>query len=273
VSIVAAEKFIRSFLKWPGGKYRILDKIIPILPPGQRFIEPFAGSCVVSLNTDYPEYVLTDANKRLIEVHKHIHDGYFNRDSLRELFQNGNNKAEFERLREQFNGEDNCCTRALLFVYLNRHCFNGLWRCNASGKFNVPFGKYKTIYLPTKEVEFFAEKFSGCSTIRDSNFIGTMSSAHRGDVVYCDPPYVPLSPTASFTKYTPDGFTDKDHENLADCAKSAAATGAVVLISNHDTEFTRELYKEAHIISFEVRRSISAKAASRKNVRELIAIY
>ena len=271
--MVATKKFKRSFIKWPGGKYRILDKIIPILPRGDRFIEPFAGSCVVSLNTDFPNYVLNDLNTPLINVLSHVNEERINENHLKSLFQGNNNKKDFERLRAEFNQEGNCCTRARLFMYLNRHCFNGLWRCNANGKFNVPFGKHKTIYIPVKEMAYFRDKFTYCSSLTSENFYFTMENIRRRDVIYCDPPYVPLSPTSNFTKYTPKGFNKKHHENLVVCAKDAVMRGATVLISNHDTEYTRELYKEAEIISFEVRRSISANKESRKKVRELIAIY
>jgi len=269
----ATQTFRRSFLKWPGGKYRVLHRLIPLLPPGNRLIEPFAGSCVVSINADFPEYILSDANGNLVETLDHARSSYINVGRLRELFSSANNnKLRYDEFREEFNSTTDCCNHARLFIYLNRHCFNGLWRVNNHGKFNVPFGKYKNIYFPEVELNYFASKFEPFSiAIRD--FAETMGMARSRDVIYCDPPYVPFSATANFTSYIAGGFSINQHRTLANLAIRAASRGATVLISNHDNEITRELYRDAHIVSFEVQRSISAKGSDRKKVKELIAIY
>lgn len=269
-----SRKFQRSFLKWAGGKYRVLDKLLPLLPPGKRFFEPFAGSCVVSLNTDYEEYCLNDLNGDLIVTLNHARGSYISDSDLNGLFiPSNNNKEIYNQLRYDFNNTSHCCLHARLFVYLNRHCFNGLWRCNSKGHFNVPFGKYKSVHNPKEEVRFFREKFAYNSDIYCRHFKYAMFEANRRDIVYCDPPYVPLSATANFTGYTSKGFGLSDHKLLVELAKKAALRGATVLISNHDIEVTRELYKEAVIIPFNVQRSISAKSTNRKKVKEIIAIY
>jgi len=266
-------KYKKPFLKWPGGKYRLLDELIPLFPTHRRtkFIEPFAGSGVVFLNTNFSRYVIADCNTIAVFKYLEVYGSHFIK-AAQILFNNGNDPERYYRLRNEFNSLDWGYRKAVLFIYLNRHCFNGLFRLNKRGEFNVPFGKYKTIYFPEKELGDFHDKLMGNQVDMYDDYKLALRRANNRDVIYCDPPYVPLN-ESGFTNYSGVGFSKEDQEELAELARKACERGATVLISNHDTEFTRQLYEGANIVEVSVRRSISAKAGGRKEVKEIIAIF
>ena len=135
---------MKPFLKWAGGKFRIIDRVLDSLPKGKRLIEPFVGSGSVFLNANFEENVLADSNADLIHLYKQIQaDGKEFIEYANSLFVSSNNtEVEFYKLRDEFNTTSDIKRKSALFVYLNRHCFNGLCRYNSKGKFNVPFGRY-----------------------------------------------------------------------------------------------------------------------------------
>ncbi|MBY6064581.1 Dam family site-specific DNA-(adenine-N6)-methyltransferase [Pseudidiomarina sediminum] len=265
----------RAFLKWAGGKYNLVEPITALLPEGNKLIEPFVGAGSVFLNTDYDQYVLNDVNPDLIALFKIIkrRPQTFINDA-RKLFHPRNNSSDaYYHLREVFNRSDDPYQRALLFLYLNRHGYNGLCRYNRSGRFNVPFGQYGKPYFPQAEIEVFAEKAQR-ATFTCMSFEKVFRRARKGDVVYCDPPYAPLTATANFTSYATAGFSlDQQHELARRAAHAAHKRGIPVLISNHDTDLTRLLYADADLQSLQVARFISPKADGRTKVAELLALY
>lgn len=271
----APAEFQRSFLKWAGGKFQILRAVLEALPAGTRLVEPFAGSGVVFLNAGFPENLVCDSNDALIDTFAAIqeHPAKFCAEAGR-LFRPENNRAEaFYALRDEFNSTPDRFRRSLLFVYLNRHCFNGLCRFNRRGRFNVPFGRYRSPQFPEREIRQFAVH-AKAARFCCQDFIRTMRACAPGDVVYCDPPYVPLSKTASFTSYGTLDFSTELQASLAQEAGELARRGVPVVISNHDTELTRRLYSGAdELRSIEVQRFISCDGGNRGKARELIAIY
>ena len=153
----------------------------------------------------------------------------------------------------------------------SRFGFNGLYRVNQKGQFNVPYAKLKAVpNFPFAEVEAASRKLQAAMVVC-SGFRGTMSLASSGDVVYCDPPYVALDFAPSFVGYTKDGFGQSEQQGLVDASVAAVRRGATVLISNHDTPAARELYRLFHITEVSVRRSVSAAGTSRGIVGELVA--
>lgn len=276
----------KPFLKWAGNKFRVLPHLIPHIGDPKRYIEPFGGSLSVALNISADEYILNDINKDLYCLYTNVDKEFVG--ECRELFTDENNTRErYLELRKEFNSEQDCRKRAKLFLYLNKHAFNGLSRYNSKGEYNVPYGKenkdsktgriVKTkAHFPEQELNYFRDVFSN----RKVEFFNTSFSdealyknVSSGDVVYFDPPYVPASDTANFTDYATEGFSYEQQVQLAELAESLANRGAKVIISNHDTPVSRELYKNAQIYPIEVRRSISAKGSSRKKANELIAVY
>ena len=265
----------RPFLKWAGNKYRIIDRIKKSLPNGKRLIEPFAGSAAVFLNTDYEKYIINDNNPDLIHLYNLLKsDGADFIKKCRYYFTpRFNNEEQYYKLRQKFNDTSDIYKRAVLFVYLNRHGYNGLCRYNLKGGYNVPFGRYKAPYFPEKEMLFFHEKAQKAEFIL-SSFEEVIQSAKKGDVIYCDPPYVALSPSANFTSYSAGGFNMEKQQQLADLANETSAKGIPIIISNHNTSFTRKAYDKANkITKFHVQRFISCNGKKRGTAGELLALF
>ncbi len=265
---------MRPFLKWAGNKYRLLDKIKPLLPPGKRLVEPFLGSGAVFVNTEYPAYLLGELSVDLVNLYHYVstEGPKFSRYAKKHFVPENNVKQAYLDLRTEFNQTTRQRQRAALFLYLLRHGFNGLCRFNGSGKFNVPFGALDKPYFPEQELQYFHDK-AQLATFVQQDFTKTLAAAKAGDVIYCDPPYVPLSKTASFTCYSGKVFSEDDQLTLADMAIDLAKRGITVIISNHDTEFTREAYRTAKLIQFEAPRFISSKTQARRPAKELLAVF
>lgn len=268
---------MRSALKWAGGKKRVIGEILKVLPVKgkKRLIEPFVGGGSVFLNIDFDEYLLIDMNKDLISLFNIIKNQPTNfiADAEQYFYGDNNNPDSYYELRKKFNQSQDAYERALLFLYLNRHGYNGLCRYNKSGGYNVPFGRYKHPYFPKAELAFFAQKAQR-ATFEQGDFEKAFSQSKIGDVIYCDPPYSPINRTASFTAYAGNTFTDDDQARLVSCAETVKKQGIPTLISNHYVDFTKELYKGASKKElFQVQRSISQKGKARVKVKEVLALY
>lgn len=269
----------RAFLKWAGGKYRLIEEIRPNLPKKSCLVEPFVGAGSVFLNTDYDRYLLADANPDLINLFNLIKQnvGEYIRDT-RKLFEHSkaNSKAFYLARRREFNQSSDIQQRATLFLYLNRFGFNGLCRYNRKHEFNVPFGSYKKPYFPENELRFFAEKAQQAVFIC-ADFAKTFDYLRQNPddyAVYCDPPYAPIRQESNFTHYTGNGFGLEQQKQLADEAKRLLREQNIpVMISNHDTPFTRQIYQGAIIKPLYVQRSISQKGNERLKVSELVALF
>ncbi|MDD4238331.1 MAG: Dam family site-specific DNA-(adenine-N6)-methyltransferase [Desulfotomaculaceae bacterium] len=265
---------IRPFLKWAGNKYQILERIEAVLPQGSRLIEPFVGSGAVFLNLAYQEYLLADINGDLIDLYLTLQsEGESFISYCKTFFTEENNlDKRYYEMRELFNTTKDNTLKAALFIYLNRHSYNGLCRYNSKGGFNTPFGKYIKPKFPEKAMFHFLSKAKN-AVFKVADFRDIMKTAKKGDVVYCDPPYVPLSATANFTAYSCSGFGNKDQVELAELARALAGRGVPVLISNHATEFTLDAYKTAKIERLAVQRFISCDGANRGKAEEVLALF
>lgn len=269
----------RPFLKWPGGKFRLIPTLKAHLPERSCLVEPFVGAGALFLNTDYPDMVLNDINPDLINLYKQIQTKgkKFIVEAQKLFIDKYNAKKKYYHIRDQFNLSEDLWLRAIYFLYLNRHGYNGLCRYNLKGYYNVPFGDYRRPYFPEEELHFFhrhAKKvrfFCQDYTALLKNYLRQSSLSQM--VFYCDPPYAPLTKTANFTGYAAHRFTLEDQKQLATLAKALAQKGAMVIISNHDTPFTREIYQAAKIQPLKVVRSISCAGASRQKVGEVIACF
>lgn len=272
----------KPFLKWAGGKFRLIPELKKYFPAKVKlYVEPFlgAGSVFLNMGEQADHLLINDINRDLMDVWvrlKHNCETFI--DTTEDLFKL-NTEADYYMIRDAFNGKlkewnsELILRRAESFIYLNRHCFNGLCRYNKKGEFNVPYGKYKTIHFPREEMTAAIPLMKRTSWMQ-IDFYYSMMEAGRGDLIYCDPPYVPLSDTSDFTKYSSGGFTLDHHKFLVERALVASRDqGATVVVSNHDTPFTRELYRDAEIHGVEVRRSISCKGDDRKAAKEIIAVY
>jgi DNA adenine methylase len=287
---------IRPFLKWAGGKYNCLEEVLQALPKGHRLVEPFAGSGVVFMNADFSSYLLGEGNADLIHLYGVLKQyGASFIDACQQYFQpQFNQKEVYYSLRERFNALElsslsdkpiatlgsllkqqplaSNIEKACLFLYLNRHGYNGLCRYNSSGIYNVPFGLYPRPYFPLKELLAFYQKSQKAEFVH-ADFRTTFMNVKPGDVVYCDPPYVPYSETSKPFAYTHLPFGLDAQIELAALARQSAARGVPVVISNHDTAFIRQHYEGADIKSFSVARWINCKANHRLPVKEIIAVF
>ena len=263
------------FLKWAGGKRKLVEVLAKSLANGDRLVEPFVGSGAVFMGTNYKKYLLCDTNTDLIGLFNNLKNNTTKLLAETESLFSGKFKTEeaFYELRETFNKlEAEDLKKSALFVYLNKHAFNGLCRYNKKGFYNVPFGKYKNPKPPINEMILFAKK-AQIAEFKCLDFNETFKLVNKGDVVYCDPPYVPISATASFTAYSKSDFKEEQQNALAEEANKAKNKGIRVVISNSDLSITRDMYKNAEVISIEVMRSISSKGSTRGKVKELIAIF
>jgi DNA adenine methylase len=263
----------KAFLKWAGGKSQLLDKITALMPPMSskgRYIEPFVGSGVVALNMPHREIIIGDVNEGLMMCWRGLQEyGEQFIEVCRGYFTSAMNTEEaFYTYRDSFNA----LPSGQLFLYLNRHCFNGLCRFNSKGKFNVPFGRYSNPYFPEAELRH-AFEVSKRMNVWTAGFMNVMNMARAGDVVYCDPPYLPISETSNFTAYSKGGFSMVEQENLARAARQISKRGATVIVSNNDVPLARELYKGAEFHFVSVAKKISCKADGRKKLQEIIAVF
>lgn len=274
---------IKSPIKWAGGKSRVMPQLLKHLPKADCLIEPFVGSGTVFLNTEYRRYILCDSNRALINFFRVLtSDTERLIDATRGMFLGGNNGEQYYERRELFNSmqwsdtgkADAALLYAALFLYLNRHSFNGIYRVNLKGEHNVPFGKYVAPYFPADEMRLFAEKAKETKAVFiHSDFRHSILDAMQSSpdaVIYCDPPYIPTSKTASFTAYGKP-FTLDDHRSLVrHLLHVNQRHGIRAVISNSDTPETREIYSAFNLHAFSVRRSVSVK--SRDMAGEVIGV-
>lgn len=261
----------RAFLKWAGNKIHCIETILNSLPPAKRLIEPFTGSGAIFVNSDYEHYLLAEKNNDLITLFKYLQqEGEAFIDYCAGFFILENNCAEkYYYFREQFNQTNDSRYKSALFLYLNRHGFNGLCRYNNQGLYNVPFGRFTRPYFPRQEMLYFQQKSHKAQFIQ-KDFRQTFAKAQAGDLIYCDPPYVPFSRSFS---YIQNGFSEQDQLDLVTLAQNSAQQGITVAISNHDMPWTRHHYRHGKLISFPVKRWISCKSTERRSVREVLVIF
>ncbi|MBI0278515.1 Dam family site-specific DNA-(adenine-N6)-methyltransferase, partial [Hafnia alvei] len=231
---------IRPFIKWAGGKSRVMPKLLPHLPKADCLIEPFVGGASVFLNTDYRRYILADINRDLINLYEYAKNDTDNLIAIAKgMFAIGNTAEYYATARNEFTIRPQLgLMNAATFLYLNRHGFNGVCRYNSKGGFTVPYGKHKTPpYFPEKEIREFAQKANDThAKFICAPFHNTISvMATEGAVIYCDPPYIPISATANFTQYAKEPFGRVEHMHLVTSLLAANLAHAVpVVISNSD---------------------------------------
>lgn len=275
------EDVLHPFVKWAGGKTQLIERLYSRFPETFRnYYEPFVGSGALLLSAQPKRAVINDVNGQLINVYRQLKE---NADAVIERIQEYDaaecDKDFYLAMRARYNEKivassmDAEC--AALTIWINKHCFNGLYRVNAKGLFNVPYNN-KTggssmdaynlrrigAYLRENDIE-----------IRNEDFETAVRDVRAGDFVYFDSPYVPVSETANFTDYTKDGFSPGDHERLAVLAGKLDKAGAFIMLSNHDVPLVHELYAGFRIEETDVRRSINRNAAKRRGKEVIIRNY
>ncbi len=270
-----AAEFERSIFKWAGGKFGVLEQIFRYLPEGKRLIEPFVGGGAVFMNAGYKENLLNDVNADLINFYKTLQREERSLITLaHRFFQDYNTQEGYRAVRNAFNKQVyDDLHRAAAFLFLNRHCFNGLTRYNQAGEFNVGYGKYKTPYFPLQEMEAFLGA-EGRSEFVCGDFAAVIEAAGEGDVIFCDPPYEPLPNTEGFTNYSGHDFKFEEQKRLVSLLTDAHRRGAKVLITNSGAPNIRELYHDSgfRVEPLFARRSVSCKGDTRGVAHDVLGI-
>lgn len=276
---------MKPIIKWCGGKQGNLHYIRDRLPPSfidQKYYEPFLGGGAVLLGLfelKPTKAIVSDINPELINMYTQVRDNVSivateltKLDVCHESYSDP--KVFYYNVRQDFNKYlgSNTIIQAARFIYLNKHCFNGLYRVNSKGEFNVPFNSKKTGGSFDAEHLIKASVRLKDTTLLCCDFEDTVKDATVHDFVFLDPPYVPLTPT-SFTDYTKEGFKYEDHLRLADLFKELTNRGCYCMLTNHDTPLIRELYKDFNIEVVDVRRSINRNGNDRKGKEVIITNY
>ena len=270
---------LSPFLKWAGGKRQLLDKIIDRMPKSfNNYYEPFIGGGALLFELQPAKAVINDINASLINAYITIAEKPFEFISAvieldSQIPEDG--KTYYYSLRERYNNKlvktEYDTELAALFVFLNKHCFNGLYRVNAKGLFNVPYNNSKRESINKESIIAISEYLKNVKIVQ-GDFEKACNDAHRGDFVFFDSPYAPLNPT-SFESYTKEGFDIESHKRLANLFKKLTDKGCHCMLTNHNTEFINDLYgnKGYKMDVVSVKRMINSNAS--KRVGEEVIIY
>lgn len=275
------DPFVSPILKWVGGKRQLLDMIIPLIPEHNTYYEPFVGGGAVLFSTQPKSAVINDSNKELINVYKAI------KDSPKELIEylkehEANNCEEyFYRVRAFDRDSDryeklNDTQRAARIIYLNKTCYNGLFRVNSLGEFNAPWGRYKNPNIVNETTICAISRYFNSSNIKliCGDYREALKGMRKGAFVYFDPPYVPISYSSSFTGYTANGFGEKEQKELKKVCDKLNRRGINFLLSNSSCRFIEELYSDYNIKTVRAKRAVNSNPKKRGEVNEvLIANY
>jgi DNA adenine methylase len=269
-------KLVSPVLKWVGGKRQLLPSIKPMLPKRiTSYCEPFVGGGAVLFDLQPKKAIVNDINIDLILVYTVIRD---NVEALIELLETYPNEEGFyyelrniDREQEKYDKLSEI-ERAARVIFLNKTCYNGLYRVNNAGEFNSPFGKYKNPNIVNAPVLRAVSAYFNSSeiTFSTTDFELVLEQVRRGTFVYLDPPYDPVSDTSSFTGYSKGGFSREQQIQLRECCDRLNARGVKFMLSNSATDFIREQYSNYHITIVQAKRAINSVASKRGDVDEVI---
>jgi DNA adenine methylase len=267
-----AETRPRPFLRWAGGKYYLWDALRHFVPEdvaSRRYFEPFLGAGTMFLSLAHPNARLSDLNAHLIECYQAIRDSP---DAVaRELRIHARNDSEpyYYAVRDAYNRSRAGIARAARFLYLNRTGFNGVFRVNRSGSYNVPYGKKESPRFPSTLELRAASASLRKSQLTVSDYATALKDTRRDDFIYLDPPYPPLNGTSFFTHYTKDRFGEEDQRAVARMAESLDKRGCLVMLSHADTPLVRKLFRNFAISELSVTRFVTSSSVKHR-VDELI---
>jgi DNA adenine methylase len=269
-------KLVAPVVKWVGGKRQLLSEIEPLFPKRYTtYCEPFVGGGAVLFSKQPRHAIVNDLNKDLITTYLVIRDDV---RTLIELLKQYENTADYfykvrdlDRDKEQYS-QLSSVEKAARLLYLNKTCYNGLFRVNSSGEFNSPFGNYKNPNIVNEPVLLAVNKYFCNNDIAfySEDFASTLKRIKRGAFVYLDPPYDPVSDTSSFTGYNKGGFDRKEQIRLKNCCDELSANGIKFMLSNSSTDFIKELYNNYNITTVNANRAINSNGQKRGKVEEVI---
>ena len=273
---MAKNKLVSPVVKWVGGKRQLLDDITPLLPKQiSTYCEPFLGGGAVLFARQPKNAIVNDLNSDLMLVYEVIRDDV--ESLIISLQEHENTSDHFYQVRDLDRDKESYkllskIEKASRIIYLNKTCYNGLFRVNASGEFNSPFGHYKKPNIVNEPVLRAVSKYLSSPNIQlfSEDFAATLQRIPKGGFVYLDPPYDPVSDTASFTGYNKGGFDKAEQIRLKKCCDALTQRGVKFLLSNSATTFIRELYAEYAIKTVYAKRAINSDADKRGAVQEVL---
>ena len=263
-------------VKWVGGKRQLLERLMPLLPETYTtYCEPFIGGGAVLFALQPKKAIINDINSELIGVYRAIKDDV---DALiKRLAQFENTKECFydvrswDRNAELYNQLTDI-DKAARVIFLNKTCYNGLYRVNSAGEFNTPFGRYKNPNIVNKSTLRAVHEYFNTAdvTILNTSYSEAVQGLPEDSFVYLDPPYDPISVTASFTGYNAGGFSREDQIALRDCCRQLDAAGIKFMLSNSATEFIQDIYSDFNITIVPAKRAINSVGSKRGCVDEVV---
>lgn len=273
---MSKNKLVAPVVKWAGGKRQLLDEITPLLPKRiTTYCEPFLGGGALLFSIQPTRAIVNDLNEDLMIVYEVIRDDI---EALLESLKKHENTAEyFYAIRDMDRDKDaykaiTKVERASRLIFLNKTCFNGLFRVNSSGEFNSPFGHYKNPNIVNEPVLRAVSKYFNANDIAfyNEDFAETLNRVGKGGFVYLDPPYDPVSDTANFTGYNKGGFDRNEQIRLKQYCDELTQRGVKLMISNSSTEFIKDLYKDYFITIVRAKRAINSNASKRGEIEEVL---
>lgn len=272
-------KLVAPFVKWVGGKRQLLPEIKKYSPKKfKTYFEPFVGGGAVLFELQPNQAIINDINKELMNLYSVIQNNVY---ELIDILSNQNEYSntsecyykirELDREPQKYNKLTGI-ERAARILYLNKTCYNGLYRVNSMGEFNSPFGSYKNPNIINEIILKAVSKYFNEAKIKflSEDFEKATKTAKKGDFIYFDPPYAPISKTSNFTGYNESGFGESEQIRLKNLCDSLNKKGIKFLLSNSDCEFIRELYKNYNIIIIQAKRSINSNGNNRGAINEVL---
>ncbi len=271
------DPLVSPILKWVGGKRQLLDKITPLIPEGSIYYEPFVGGGAVLFSLQPKKAIINDSNRELMNVYKVI------KETPEELIENlkahkeNNNEDYFYEIRaldrdkEKYSKLSNI-ERAARIIYLNKTCYNGLFRVNSAGEFNSPWGRYRNPNIVNEKTIYAINRYFNKAEviILCGDYKEALKEVNEDAFVYLDPPYMPISPSSSFTGYTSAGFDEEEQIQLKEQCDILNSKGVKFLLSNSSCEFIEDLYKDYKITKVSAKRSINSNATKRGEIDEVL---
>ena len=267
------EKETYPIVKWVGGKRQLMFELLKSMPKSyNRYFEPFIGGGALFFELQPENAYISDMNEELINLYSVVRDNVY--ELISDLNKHEVSKEYFLEIRnidrtDEYKNLSNV-QRASRFIYLNRTCFNGLYRVNSQGQFNVPFGNYKNPRIVDKNNLLNCSELLKNTEINCADFSEILTKVKKGDFVYFDPPYVPLNETSSFTSYTKDGFDMDMQFKLREVCDELDSMGVMFMLSNSDTKFVNELYSNYEIKKVFASRAVNANAEGRGKITEVL---
>ena len=262
----------KPFLKWAGGKTQLLNDLIPLIPDyNGKYIEPFVGGGALFFAIQPKNSIIADSNPELINAYQQLADNV--EDVIKRLKKYKNNEEEFYKVRGQNWEKLSKINAAARTIYLNHTCFNGLYRVNRQGNFNVPFGKYKNPTIcDVDNLRNVSQALQNAKIICGDYKTVLLENANPGDFIFLDPPYVPVSENSDFKRYTKEQFYEKDQRELADLVEQLMKNGCHILLTNSDAPLVHELYDKYPVTVVDTKRFISSKSSTRTGRDVIVSV-